>query len=118
MSEVDSIIDEALDDGLDDWVPLFVLVSAGRILHPDDPHRAKQVAIEAIRTVIMQHLMVPGDIADGSFKPWDMPEETAIARILGELDHVQWNVLDNLIVWFDNTKKGDERARANSDAST
>jgi hypothetical protein len=112
MSEIETLVDEVLNDGLDDWTMLVNIVRTAEDQHPDDPTLSRAVAIELLRELVEGGWMVPGDLGTSGFEPWDSSPAESVRRILAELDKTGWDVVTNVIAWFDNTEKGNERARA------
>ncbi|MEY8040052.1 hypothetical protein AB8O55_11655 [Saccharopolyspora cebuensis] len=110
MSEINDLIDEILEEGFDDWVMLVSIVRSAEERRPDDPQGARTLATALIHELIVGEWMLPGEVEDSGFKPWQEPPADAAARVIRDLDAVDWNVVDNVVAWFDNTDRGNQRA--------
>lgn len=112
MSDIGELIDKVLINGLDDWVPLAGVVGIARLSCHDERESVKDATTHLVRQLIADGWAIPGDIADGGFRPWTASNDESISSILNHLQANRWNDSINSYAWFDNTPKGDQRARA------
>ncbi|GAA4889164.1 hypothetical protein [Saccharopolyspora cebuensis] len=110
MNEINDPVDEILEEGLDDWVMLVSIVRLAEERRLGDQQGARTLATALIHELIVGEWMVPGEIGNSGFEPWKDPPADAAARVVGNIDSVGWNFVDNVVVWFDNTDKGNQRA--------
>jgi hypothetical protein len=110
---VGPMLGELLVLGLDDWnsMPWFYQMLE-RISDHWDPEARTAVGLGLIAMALHQDLMLPGDLADGRFHPWDLPKHKALDRIVREWLEIG---VDNLrfgdVAWMENTEKGNAIAR-------
>lgn len=105
------LIADLLVRGMDDWVhdaEVFGSVAA-RVATDQADRRA--VAIGLITAVVLDGLMIPGDLRDGEFVDWPGTPAESAARIaqkwLGRSGAI---VLPGEVCWLRNSAAGDERA--------
>ena len=88
MINDDEVIREFLEDGLDDWVSLHNVVwftTRGNITEELKAH-----AIEILRRLYSDGLMVPGRLGDVGFDDWPGEVSEWVIRSRSELDELDW----------------------------
>lgn len=108
-----TITEDLLVSGLVDWA------SAGWVLGcafdaSTDPQVRRQVAIGVIAEVLVQGLMVAGDVGPNGFTPWGTGAGTSLETIVAAWVRDSPLTGPGLgeIVWLANTERGDRVARA------
>jgi hypothetical protein len=110
---VGEMLGELLVMGLDDWnsMPWFDQMLK-RMTDSWDPEARTTVGLGLVAMALYQDLMIPGDLADGLFHPWDLPKRDALDRIVREyLEIGVANLTFGDIAWMENTEKGNAIAR-------
>lgn len=70
------------------------------------------LAVALVSELVEGGWMVPGELGDSGFEPWSADAADAVVRIVDALESADWDVMHNVVAWFSNTEKGDERAEA------
>jgi hypothetical protein len=81
------------------------------IVRPVEDADGRATARRLLRELVEGGWMVPGDLVGSGFQAWDMPPAEAVRRLLADLDAHDWDVMNHVLIWFENTPAGDERAR-------
>lgn len=104
--------EDLLVGGLDDWADASWVY--GRVWDlADDPENRRTMAIGLITEVLVQGLMIPGDVDEQGHHPWPHSPGDAIERIAREWI-IDWKYecpTPGAIVWLANSAVGDEVAR-------
>ena len=105
--------EDALVGGLDDWADAGWIYGSTRLAGVTDPELRRILAIELIAELLIEGLMVPGDVDDNGHHPWLGSTTDAIERITREwLSEWPDDIpTPGAIVWLANTPRGDEIAR-------
>lgn len=100
--------------GLDDWADASWAYQTAAQSGVRERAMCRMLAIGLIAEVIVEGLMVPGDVSGGEHEPWHCSRAQAIERIVGEwLDDWRDEVpTPAAIVWLANTPLGDALARS------
>jgi hypothetical protein len=99
-------IEEILARSTDDWISAAEVIDVARISGETDPKKLRVISLDIIRQLVMDGLVVPGDV-DTAFRPWDCTPSEAVARIVED-----WMARDDPfvmigdIVWLDATQEG------------
>lgn len=106
--------EDVLVGGLDDWAYAGWVYGSTRHSGLVDPESRRALSIGLIAELVMEGLMVPGDVDDGGFHPWDLAPGASVERIT-RLWLNDWH--DEIpppgaIVWLENTDAGDVIARS------
>lgn len=109
-----SLIESLLVDGLEDYgAANWVLATVERELDVSDTRDLRAISLGLITELLMEGLMVAGDLKAGHFYPWDLEPHAAVARVTD--DWLIWGLekfpTPGAICWLDNTEKGNEIAR-------
>lgn len=105
--------EELLLEGFYDWAyASWVTVSAGLSGIKQYPH-LRTMSLGLIAEVLVEGLMVPGDVAEGKHYPWACSTGEAIVRITNEwlTEFPDEMPYPGAIVWLQNTEAGNEIAR-------
>lgn len=110
-----SLIEKLLVDGLDDHTNAnWVVAIAHRGLNVADTRDLRAIAIGLIAELLLEGLMVAGDLErDGHFYPWNLEPHAALRRIIDEWSEwgLEQSPTPGAVCWLDNTEKGDEVGR-------
>ncbi len=98
--------------GLDDWVQAYEVV--GEIVESGIPVTdvgVPDLSIAILEYLLLNQLMVAGDVTEGGFHAWNQTPEAALHTI-----KTRWSKLDGLpnlgdVCWLNNTTLGDEIGR-------
>lgn len=105
------MIDDLLLRGSDDWVTAAeVAWLAKSVGGATTDEEIREVALSAIKEVVMRGLMQVGDVTDDGFFEWDRSPEDSLEAVAQE-----WRALGRLpdlgeVCWLANTPAGDARA--------
>lgn len=110
MNEMNELVDEVLTQGRDDWLMLVNIFHIAEARRVDDRDAARGLAVALVSELVEDGWMVPGELDDSGFEPWSTDAAGAVARIVDALESADWDIMHNVIAWFSNTEKGDERA--------
>ncbi|MDI6024602.1 hypothetical protein QBL02_13755 [Leucobacter sp. UT-8R-CII-1-4] len=102
-----------LIEGLDDWTDVSWATNYVRTPVPQSFWRPATIGL--IAEMLVEGLIIPGDLRGGEHCPWGCSTGDAIARITSEWINTQWPhevPYPGAIVWFANTEAGNEIARA------
>ena len=106
--------EDVLVGGLDDWADAGWVLQSARLSGVSDPVALRDAALGLVSEVLIERLMVAGDIIGGKHVPWRCSAEEATARIRREwLD--EWGdevPTPGAITWLSNTAAGDEIAQS------
>lgn len=106
--------EDLLVGGLDDWVDAGWATRSARLSGPTGPVALRDSTLALIAEVLMEGLMVAGDIVANDHVPWPGTVETTIDRITREwID--EWGTeipTPGAVVWLNNTPAGDEIAHS------
>lgn len=105
--------EDVLVGGLDDWADAGWVYGSTRLAGITDSEQRRVLAIGLIAELLVEGLMVPGDVDDGGHHPWPHSTGDAIERIAREW-LTEWPdkiPTPGAIVWLANTSGGDEIAR-------
>jgi len=105
--------EDLLVGGLDDWADAGWVYGSTRLAGITDQSNRRALAIGLVAEVIVQGLMIPGDVDDTGHHPWPHSTGDAIERIAREWlnDWPDEVPAPGAIVWLANTPAGDELAR-------
>lgn len=106
--------DDALVGGLDDWPYASWIYGSTRLAGLRDSASRRTFALGLIAELLVDGLMVAGDVDEQGHHPWPCSPGEAIERIAREW-LTEWG--DELptpgaIAWFTNTPRGNEIAQA------
>lgn len=103
--------EDLLVGGLDDWVDLSWASNSVRDLV--DISNLRTMTIGLVTEVLVEGLMVPGDVDEEGHRPWQCSPGVAIERIAREWlrDWGEELPTPGAIVWLANTEAGDAIAR-------
>jgi len=110
--KVKPIIEDVLFNGLEDYASAFDVIAATRDYYPDlDRDGRWRLSLEAIKYLIREDLMVPGELREDGFKPWPLTKEEMLRRIEEEWEKLPED-LDQLffgqVCWLEITPKGEK----------
>ena len=105
--------EDVLVGGLDDWACAGWVYGSTRLSGIVDPESRRTLSIGLIAELLVEGLMVPGDVDDHGFRPWDLAVGASVERI-AKLWLNEWS--DEIpppgaVVWLENTEVGDAIAR-------
>lgn len=105
--------EDVLVGGLDDWAYAGWVYGSTRLAAITDAEQRRVLAIGLIAELLVEGLMIPGDVDDQGHHPWPHPTGEAIERItrvwLTEWPHEV--PAPGAIVWLANTEAGNAIAR-------
>jgi len=105
--------EDVLVGGLDDWAYAGWVYGSTRLAGITDSEQRRGLAIGLIAELLVEGLMVAGDVDDQGHHPWPHPTGDAIERITREW-LTEWPndvPAPGAIVWLANTPAGNEIAR-------
>lgn len=108
-----SIKVDVLIGGLDDWADAGWVMQTVRQSRLLDPEELRSLAIGVITELLVEGLVVAGDITLGAHDPWQCTSGEAVVRITREW--LRWGSevpTPASVVWLANTDAGDAVARA------
>jgi hypothetical protein len=105
--------EDVLVGALDDWASAGWIYGSTRLAGVTDPGSRRTLAIGLIAELIVEALMIPGDVDDQGHHPWPHSPGDAVERIAHEwlTDWPDEAPPPGAIVWLANTTAGDELAR-------
>lgn len=102
-----NLVHTLLTHGVEDWVSAREVYGIASRSGATDPAVLRALAIGLITEVLVQGLMIPGDVRD-SFQPWDAPTGDAIVRITRDwLTRADPVIGVGEIVWLNNSDAGE-----------
>ena len=106
--------EDLLVGGLDDWAYAGWIYGSSRLAGISNPEQRRTLTFGLIAEVLVEGLMVPGDVDVNGHHPWTCTAGEAIERITREwLSDWRDNVPPpGAIVWLDNTDAGDAIGRS------
>lgn len=106
--------EDVLVGGLDDWADAGWVYSSTRLAGVVDAESRRILTIGLIAELIVEGLMIPGDVDEQGHHPWMLSRGEAIERIAREwLSEWREEIpTPGAIVWLDNTETGDAIARS------
>lgn len=76
------LAERLLLDGLDDWLHLADIAwAAGQFTRDDESQDVVSAATEALAELLDQEFIQIGEVSDGGFFEWDVPNDEAIDRV-------------------------------------
>ncbi|MGO4599578.1 hypothetical protein [Terrabacter sp. 2RAF25] len=104
-------LDEILARAADDWVDPGDVFDVARYAWPIDEDAFVEQAIGLVSELVLEHLLIPGDVTREGFHPWPLAPREACRRIaeVWRSDHAE--AQNSFFVWFEATSEGDERGR-------
>jgi hypothetical protein len=105
--------EDVLVGGLDDWAYAGWVYGSTRLAGITDPEQRRVLAIGLIAELLVEGLMIPGDVDDQGHHPWPHSPGDAIERITHEW-LTEWTdeiPAPGAIVWLANTETGNDVAR-------
>jgi hypothetical protein len=106
--------EEILVEGLDDWVYAAWVHSSTRLSGLSDPSLRRTLALGLIAELLVEGLVVAGDVDEQGHHPWPCSPGEAIERITREW-LAEWSdqvPTPGAIAWFANTSDGDRIAES------
>ena len=106
--------DDVLVGGLDDWASAAWVYESTRLSGLSDQALRRELALGLIAELLVEGLVVAGDVDEHGHRPWACSPGEAIARITREWV-TEWSgevPTPGAIVWFANTDEGDLVANA------
>lgn len=102
-----SLLEDLLARSVDDWVSDAALIGIARRLTVSDPEAQRLLAIGLVAQVLVQGLMVAGDLDAVGHQPWECSPGDAVARVAEEwLARSNTPLAPGEVVWLDNTEAG------------
>ena len=105
--------EDVLVGGLNDWAYAGWVYGSTRLAGISDSEQRRVLAIGLIAELLVEGLMIPGDVDDQGHHPWPHPTGEAIERITREW-LTEWPrevPAPGAIVWLANTEAGSALAR-------
>lgn len=107
-----SLKDDVLIGGLDDWADAGWVMQTVRQSGLLDPEELRSLAIGVITELLVEGLVLAGEITEGAHEPWQCTQGEAVVRITREW--LRWGSevpTPASIVWLANSDAGDAAAR-------
>jgi hypothetical protein len=95
-----------LQSGLDDWVPLRVVEELVARASPGSEEAVQRATLELVRSLAKRRLVSLGTVAEGTFEPWELSPDEAIARFETRSRTLS-SAARGFALWLDNTAAGD-----------
>ena len=105
--------EDVLVGGLDDWADAGWVWQSTECSGLLDRAERRSLTFGLIAELVMEELMIPGDLVNKTHVPWQCTKGEAIERIIREWLCEWRDEIPNpgAIVWLSNTSTGDEIAR-------
>ena len=105
--------EDVLVGGLDDWAYAAWVYGSTRLAGLTDSEQRRTYSLGLIAELLVEGLMVPGDVDDHGHHAWPCSAGEAVERIVREwlTDWPQEVPTPGAIVWRANTESGDEVAK-------
>jgi hypothetical protein len=107
--DIRTLIAEVLDEGLDDWIILGHVINRAAKISGLNIIDSRPIAMEAVRTLIVNELAIPGGIGDSGFEAWGLDPLKAFRKLQAECERLNWE-LGLTDVWLATTPMGDQLA--------
>ncbi|WP_155984812.1 hypothetical protein [Saccharomonospora piscinae] len=100
-----------LVDGLVDWVSIISpLFAARQILGGAGEREALPLAIQAVKELLREGLILVGETSRRGFEPWTGSLASIEQRLDWEAKNIEFPVRFGDICWIDNTERGEQMA--------
>jgi hypothetical protein len=97
--------------GVDDWVSLAEAQSLVSMVAPGTPAEVRAATLEAIGLLVDHDLAHLGELAP-RFVPWPTSKDESLRRVRREWWDPEGDLVPGMVVWIENTAKGDQVARS------
>ncbi len=105
----DEQVEELLTRALDDWLHPGDVFDVARHAAPEDDESYIEQAILLTRRLLLEGLVLPGDVTEAGFQPWHLTETEALERIAAEWRADHEAAPTSFAVWLAATQAGEER---------
>lgn len=102
-----TLAEEILARAVDDWVSDAEVIGLVRRFGVVKPEDCRDIAIGLISRLVIQGMVVAGDIVDGRHHPWNMQKGDTVVCLTWEwLGRSDPFVMPGEILWLDATRSG------------
>ena len=104
-------IDELLARAAEDWLDPTDIFDVARFAGCTDEEAYVEQAVTLVTELILQRLVVPGDLTRDGFQPWALEARAATERIAEAWHDDHEAAPSSFFVWLESTAEGEERGR-------
>jgi hypothetical protein len=102
-----TLVEDLVARAVDDWLDPGIVVQIARRGTRDSDEAAFALALGLVAEALFGGLVVPGDVREGTFHPWELAPEQAYERIVREwLPLGVRDVRPGDVAWLGNTDAG------------